>query len=689
MKKTVRLLSVFLAVLLLASTAVITSSAEEKSLIYSESFLRLANASIFHIDGVKFTADNIADYITVYKESSKGLVFKAKTTRRGKAKCVFDNYEFPCDYYEFYDYQPSLYVYFQNDDDGKYTISSIKYAVRSGVYTAKELSEIIPDSKHLDEKGYIEMMKNDGINVTWVKNLGGDLFYAGDDRKPEDYSQELKFDNFKLTINKKLSPDSLGLFCLSNNHFSSVLSSINSIEIPFCTIFVDIIRQAEKNGEKFNFTIEHKFGSDAERCAIALNKRNGGNLIAGMNSFGKVGDYYVCATYSYGVECLDYRKRIGNYIFHSYAQNPAYDIGIFLVRFDDDGDETYTLDYASYKKLINDDDIDKIMGITGLSGSGWTAYKLSGLELEFVDKLDNNDSTKTNYDYLAYDFPRLPIIKAELGEVDGYKILDINYNVGTEGLYYFKNKLQRDGTGKTLGIYLYKDGDFISFEQAVDKAIITEDNINSYLTLLRKTDIKITDSDSKPDEPVINNEEKEKPTKDIRQFTPTGIKNRVYTGKPLTQVVKLLNDGKSPEKKYYTVTYENNVNVGTATVIITGQGKYYGTITRTFTIAPKTTKFRNILIRKKGYKIRWKKETRQTSGYEIQYSRKASFKNPKTKVIKKNTTTSVFIKAKTKTAYFRIRTYKTVNGKKYRSLWCVKKVIKENIKIIKPSKKRK
>jgi hypothetical protein len=36
--------------------------------------------------------------------------------------------------------------------------------------------------------------------------------------------------------------------------------------------------------------------------------------------------------------------------------------------------------------------------------------------------------------------------------------------------------------------------------------------------------------------------------------------------------------------KDFTVAYENNVNVGTATLHITGIGKYVGTLTTTFNI---------------------------------------------------------------------------------------------------------
>jgi hypothetical protein len=57
----------------------------------------------------------------------------------------------------------------------------------------------------------------------------------------------------------------------------------------------------------------------------------------------------------------------------------------------------------------------------------------------------------------------------------------------------------------------------------------------------------------------------------------------VYNGSPIMPVMI---DGLA-EGRDYTITYENNINAGTATVIIVGQGNYYGTLSETFTISPK------------------------------------------------------------------------------------------------------
>ena len=62
-----------------------------------------------------------------------------------------------------------------------------------------------------------------------------------------------------------------------------------------------------------------------------------------------------------------------------------------------------------------------------------------------------------------------------------------------------------------------------------------------------------------------------------------------YNGAPRTPVAVLTDNGKKLKKGTdYTVSYKNNINAGTAKVIIKGKGNYTGTVTKTFTIKPKT-----------------------------------------------------------------------------------------------------
>ena len=62
----------------------------------------------------------------------------------------------------------------------------------------------------------------------------------------------------------------------------------------------------------------------------------------------------------------------------------------------------------------------------------------------------------------------------------------------------------------------------------------------------------------------------------------------------------------------------------------------------------------------------WKKISGVT-GYEIQMSRSSSFSSPTKKIVKG--TSAIFNVSKGKKYYFRVRTYKTIGGKKYYSKW--------------------
>ena len=88
-------------------------------------------------------------------------------------------------------------------------------------------------------------------------------------------------------------------------------------------------------------------------------------------------------------------------------------------------------------------------------------------------------------------------------------------------------------------------------------------------------------------EPATTEPVAPKPSNDIGYFNLSGIKNKTYTGKAISQKIAL----KDTENNYtlvpdtdYIVSYVNNKNVGTATVIITAVGDYEGSIIKTFKI---------------------------------------------------------------------------------------------------------
>ena len=145
-----------------------------------------------------------------------------------------------------------------------------------------------------------------------------------------------------------------------------------------------------------------------------------------------------------------------------------------------------------------------------------------------------------------------------------------------------------------------------------------------------------------------------------------------YNGKTKTPTVTIKDStGKKLKKNTdYTVTYaKGRKNVGEYKVTIKFKGNYTGKVTKTFTIKPKATSLSKVKAQKKGFKVTWKKQSSQVSGYEIQYSTSSKFTKKTTKNVKvksyKSTSKSISkLKAKKK-YYVRIRTYKTVkmNGK--------------------------
>ena len=149
-----------------------------------------------------------------------------------------------------------------------------------------------------------------------------------------------------------------------------------------------------------------------------------------------------------------------------------------------------------------------------------------------------------------------------------------------------------------------------------------------------------------------------------------------YSGKAKKPSVTVKDSAGKALKKGtdYTVSYSKGCKkVGSYKVTVTLKGNYSGSKTLTFKINPKATKISKVTAAKKSLKVKIKKQTTETTGYEVQYSTSKKFtkSTTKTATVKKAKTTSLTLKklkAK-KTYYLRIRTYKTVGGKKFYSAW--------------------
>ena len=122
--------------------------------------------------------------------------------------------------------------------------------------------------------------------------------------------------------------------------------------------------------------------------------------------------------------------------------------------------------------------------------------------------------------------------------------------------------------------------------------------------------------------------------------------------------------------------------VGSATITITSSStKGYNSSSKkiTVTVNPSKVNISKLTnVKSKKMTIKWKRNS-AVSGYQIEYSTDKNFKSGvKTVTISKNSATSKTITklSKNKKYYVRIRTYKTVSGKKYYSSWSSVKNVK-------------
>ena len=154
-----------------------------------------------------------------------------------------------------------------------------------------------------------------------------------------------------------------------------------------------------------------------------------------------------------------------------------------------------------------------------------------------------------------------------------------------------------------------------------------------------------------------------------------------YSGgvKTPSVTVKDANGNALHNKTDYIVQYASGrKNVGTYKVIVTFKDNYSGKKTLSYTINPKGTAISSLSKSKKAFTAKWKKQSAQTSGYQLLYSTNSKFKSRNKYVtVSSYKTTSKTIKklAAKKKYYVKIRTYRSVSGKKYYSGWSAAKTV--------------
>lgn len=153
-----------------------------------------------------------------------------------------------------------------------------------------------------------------------------------------------------------------------------------------------------------------------------------------------------------------------------------------------------------------------------------------------------------------------------------------------------------------------------------------------------------------------------------------------YSGKVKNPTVTVRDSkGNRIASANYTVSnLSGHKNVGTYKVTVKFKGsKYSGTMSTSFRINPKSTKLKSLTASSKGFTAKWSAVTTQTTGYQLQYSTGSKFTNAKTVSVSSGKTTSKKVSklSAKKKYYVRVRTYKTVSGKKYYSAWSAAKTV--------------
>ena len=268
-------------------------------------------------------------------------------------------------------------------------------------------------------------------------------------------------------------------------------------------------------------------------------------------------------------------------------------------------------------------------------------------------------------------------------------ILEVEYKNTTKKTYRYRELFGEDVDGHevTLGEGFYDENgnrieSIVKFFNYPDPFKIGKDNymIVRFLGVECKVPIEVVE-DSHLYHPVYSDDGSITHTCIFcgRTYFPKTLKlsstSFKYNGRVHRPTVILKNGkAKTVSKSNYTIKYsnKNSKKVGEYKVTIECKGDYKGTKVLTYKIKPKGATIKKVKSNKKAFKVYWYRNTNQTTGYEIQYSTNKKFKSGnKTVNIKNNKTTSKKIKnlKKKKKYYVRIRTYKTVKGKKIYSSW--------------------
>ncbi|MDD6688838.1 MAG: hypothetical protein PUE56_02340 [Clostridium sp.] len=140
----------------------------------------------------------------------------------------------------------------------------------------------------------------------------------------------------------------------------------------------------------------------------------------------------------------------------------------------------------------------------------------------------------------------------------------------------------------------------------------------------------------------------------------------VYNGKSHKPSVTVkTKDGRTLKNGVdYALSCPARTSVGETTVRVNFKGAYTGSASTSYAVVPKGTAVKSVQSQLQGFKVTWKKQTKQTTGYQIQYATNKQFKGATVKTVNgnKNTSKTIAGLANYKTYYVRARAFKEVKS---------------------------
>lgn len=140
----------------------------------------------------------------------------------------------------------------------------------------------------------------------------------------------------------------------------------------------------------------------------------------------------------------------------------------------------------------------------------------------------------------------------------------------------------------------------------------------------------------------------------------------VYNGKSHKPSVTVkTKDGRTLKNGVdYSLSCPARTSVGKTTVRVNFKGAYTGSASTSYAVVPKGTAVKSVQSQLQGFKVTWKKQTKQTTGYQVQYATNKQFKGATVKTVNGNQNTSKTITglANYKTYYVRARAFKEVKS---------------------------